>query len=67
MHKSEFVAVAEAIKDCKDALIASAPSESRQQILRSFQGMANDIAKVLARQNAKFDRARFLTSCGMGQ
>ena len=67
MTRKDFVALAEAIKDSKDALIASLPEASRQQILRIYQGMANDIAKVCARQNAKFDKAKFLTACGMGQ
>ncbi len=67
MQKQDFVTVGEAIRDCKAALIASLPAESRPTIIRAFQGMANDIAKVMSRQNAKFDKARFLTTCGMGQ
>ena len=67
MTAKDFVALAGAIRDSKDALIASAPPGARPLILQVFQGMATDVAKVCARQNPRFDKARFLTACGMGQ
>lgn len=34
---------------------------------RVFNGMARDVAKVLAEQSPKFNRARFLDECGVGR
>ena len=67
MTRKDFVALAEAIKDSKDALVASLPESDRAQILRVYQGMANDVAKVCQRQNARFDKGCYLTACGLGQ
>ncbi len=67
MTRKDFEALAEAIRDARNALIASAPEGSRQEIHRITLSMATDIAKVCATQNPRFDKARFLTTCGMGQ
>lgn len=66
MTRKDFEALAEAIRDGQNALIASAPSGDRPLILQVFRSMAIDIAKVCATQNAKFDKSRFLQACGMG-
>lgn len=66
MRAKDFEALGEAIKDARNALIASLPEESRDTIHRVIKSMALDVAKVCASQNPKFDRARFLQSCGMG-
>ena len=66
MTRKDFEALAEAIRDCQNALVVSVPAESRPVVLQTTRSMALDIAKVCAGQNARFDRSRFLAACGMG-
>jgi hypothetical protein len=66
MTRKDFVALAEAIRDCRNALIASSPETSRHLIHQITRSMALDVAKVCAGQNARFDKSRFLEACGMG-
>ena len=66
MTRKDFVALAEAIRDSQNALVASLPSETRPLVLESLRSMALEIAAVCQRQNARFDRNRFLQTCGMG-
>lgn len=66
MRAKDFEALGAAIRDARNALIAVAPEAARDTIHRVFKSMALDVAKVCAGQNPKFDRARFLQTCGMG-
>lgn len=60
MTRKDFVAIAEAIKDARDALGFSDSIESRV-----LDSMAKSIANVCATTNPRFDRSKFLEACGV--
>lgn len=72
MTKKDFVAIQTAIKDCRDALLATQVSviNPRREdhiaaINRIVDPMARDISKVLSKQNPKFQTVAFLQGCGV--
>lgn len=62
MTAKDFVAIAGAVKDARDAANAKIETSNLSQV---FDSMAKSLAKVLATTNPKFDRARFLAACGV--
>jgi imidazolonepropionase-like amidohydrolase len=68
MTAKDFQAIQTAIKDARDALgigRSYGAFEPGSNADRIFAAMVRDIASVLAKQNPKFDRARFLNGCGV--
>ena len=72
MRKKDFEEVAGNIRSARDAMLtvapATLPSMRESQIKetnRIFLSMARSVAGTLARENAKFDRVKFLHSCGL--
>lgn len=68
MTKKDFEGIAEALKDGRDALLVSidpTSPELAQRVNRIFGSMCADVARVCARQNPRFDRARFMAACGI--
>ncbi len=52
-------------KEIADAFIlASLNSESEREVIR-LRSVANVIANQLQADNSRFDRARFMTACGL--
>ncbi len=57
MTKKDFEAIAYALKECRRGL--------RDIDLNIVNGVAEAMASVCARTNARFNRSRFLTACGV--
>lgn len=64
MRKTDFETIAQAIKDSKDALRIEGHPLPRQTV-QIFNSLSRSIADVCAKQNSRFDRARFLSACGV--
>lgn len=79
MTRKDFVAIARAIKDAREA---SAPQSARagtassdinairedadrQTHARIFDSLSRSLAQVCASTNPKFDKTKFLTACGV--
>lgn len=58
MTRKHFKALAEAFKDVK-------PSSNWANKLIQWEMDCIAVADVCARQNSQFDRAKFLTACGL--
>lgn len=72
MRKKDFEEIAGEVKAARDAMLtvspATLPSMRESQIKetnRIFLSMARSLAYTLARENAKFDKPKFLHSCGL--
>jgi hypothetical protein len=63
--KKDFEAIAGAIKDARMALPSSPTPHDAKTQAQVIVSMARSIAYVLAKQNARFDRSRFLAACGV--
>jgi uncharacterized membrane protein len=67
MTKKDFEAIQTALADLRGAILALAQGklDSREtaQVSQALESTARDVATVLARQNAKFSRERFLAGC----
>lgn len=64
MTKKDFEAIAGAVRDARMALVVPGhplPNQTTQ----IFDSMARSLADVIAKTNAKFQRPRFLTACGV--
>jgi hypothetical protein len=59
MSRKDYVAIAEAIREAKRE---TAETLGSSYVLRLA---AEEIARALKRDNARFDRERFLTACGV--
>lgn len=71
MTAKDFIAIAQAIKDGRDAISASFrpaadnDSAGQRRIAQVFDSMARALADTCAKQNPKFQRMRFLSACGV--
>ena len=68
MSKKDFEQIAVALKDGRDALQASlgiSNGEGLRRVQRIHASTCGTVAGVLAKQNARFDRAKFLAACGV--
>lgn len=65
MTKKDFEAIAGALRDNRDALSASLPNSDPALVQRIHAATCGTIARVLAMQNARFNRAKFLAACGV--
>ncbi len=61
MTRKDFVLIAQAVREC-GYLTDSVPPMSAE---RARGIIATELADVLRRTNERFDRARFLTACGV--
>ncbi len=61
MTRKDYVAIAAAIKARTEMARNIQNSAVR---LTHYKELTGDIADVLARDNSRFDRARFLAACG---
>lgn len=61
MTKKDFILIAGAIKQTRDAYIKAGDTTA----LNVNYGMIKNITTALATTNPAFDRARFLTACGI--
>lgn len=64
MTKKDFEAIAGALRDNRDALSATLPTEAAT-IQRIHASTCSTIAANLKLQNARFNRAKFLAACGV--
>lgn len=58
--KKDFIAVAAILKGAPGAVASPTP-----EALAMRDRVARELADLYARQNANFDRARFLAACGV--
>lgn len=65
MTKKHFKAIAEIIKQERE----STPGESRyeQGCVDTANSIGRELASFCATMNPRFDRAKFLTACGIGE
>lgn len=63
LSAKDFSAIANAIADARAAALCQTSRKPETDSI--FNGMARDVAKVLAGTNPKFDRERFLSACGV--
>lgn len=61
MTKTDFVAIAEAIRDSRGAMGTRDGSPQA----RIFDSLSRTIADVCAKQNPRFQRSKFLATCGV--
>lgn len=64
MTKKDFVAIAGAIKDARDALVVPG-HPLPPQTTQIFDSLSRSLANVCETTNARFDRRRFLSACGV--
>lgn len=64
MSRKNYIAAAAIIKAEVDA-VAYLPT-SGDGVLLAAKGIANGLADMFAADNWHFDRARFMTACGLG-
>ena len=62
MTKKDYVAIARIINTSNRETGDKAANQARKHLLDC---VANDLADIMERDNPKFDRARFLTACGV--
>lgn len=65
MTRKDYQAIAYAIAGARVAIKAKEPNDSQQDLLDGTSYAADYIADALARDNPRFDRARFLAACGV--
>lgn len=68
MTRKDFVAIAEAVKDSREALIASAmPTDSpmRRRTAQVFDSLSRTLADTCSKTNPRFNRSKFLAACGV--
>jgi len=62
MTRKDYVAIAAAIKD---RVTIAQHIQGAAQRIGHYTELAREIAEVMARDNPRFDRARFLKACGV--
>lgn len=65
MTRKDYIAIAAAIKAAKLDIFCKEPDASHVDLCDGANYAAEHIADVMARDNARFDRARFLAACGV--
>lgn len=65
MTRKDYVAIAQAIRAARHDVTSKEPAESQVDMLDGTSLSAEHIADALARDNARFDRARFIAACGV--
>ncbi len=63
MTRKDYVAIAAAIK--AHTYSSNAEINTRNAAEGTRQHIAEELADVMARENPRFDRARFLAACGV--
>jgi hypothetical protein len=64
MRKKHFVAVAQALKACRDSTAPASPQEAPAHAA-AHDAMAEAVAAVLGQQSPTFNRVRFLHESGV--
>jgi hypothetical protein len=65
MTKKDYEAMAAAVRDARARIINVEDASQIDAMLDGTAYAMEHIADVLARDNPRFDRARFLTACGV--
>lgn len=65
MTRKDYVAIAEAVMSARREITLKEPHDSREDLDDGVSYAAEFIADVMARDNPRFDRARFLKACGV--
>lgn len=65
MTRKDYILIAAAIKSARRDNIAGRPRQDLSDHNRGVDWAARSVADELARDNAAFDRARFLAACGV--
>lgn len=65
MTRKDYVAIAGAIAAARRDITGKEPKESHADMLDGASLSAEHIADVMARDNPRFNRARFLKACGV--
>jgi hypothetical protein len=67
MTRKDYVLIAAALKEARHHFWAGRSDDNSQppNFADGLQAAAEELALRLSNDNARFDRARFLTACGM--
>jgi len=65
MTRKHFVAIARIIRDEMEATLPETSPDFIRGAAYEVEEMAKGLADYFARENANFDRQRFLTACGL--
>lgn len=65
MTKKDYVAIAAAIKAARADVTNKEPLWAQRDMLDGVSLAAEHVATMCARDNPRFDRARFLNACGV--
>jgi len=65
MTKKDFELIARALTDARHYIPGREPKEHVRELLAGIDYSAEFLADALATTNPKFDRAKFLSACGV--
>ena len=65
MTRKDYEAIAAALMAAKADIFGKEPRESHRDMADGANLAAEHIADVMARENPRFDRGRFLKACGV--
>jgi hypothetical protein len=66
MTRKDYIKLASSIKDTRRGESAIRVGEQRTWTLNGIDSVARDLCRVLEWDNPRFDRAKFLAACGVG-
>lgn len=64
MTKKDYMAIAAILKSRRDSLMASTGRVRPEDVI---DGITDQMALMMQRDNPRFDRERFLAACGFGE
>ena len=65
MTRKDYIALAKALMNARLDVLNKEPAESHNDLYDGIGYATDHIVDVLARDNPRFDRARFLAACGV--